>query len=70
METKLQEFEQRHGVTQRWQNDSPEYQSAELLHRAGDLSLVREKIEKSARERWFLLSMKAKYAGKCACVYA
>lgn len=64
METKLQELEQNHRITQRWKIDSPEYQSAEQVHRAGDLGLIRQKIERSARERWFLLSMKAKYAGK------
>ena len=65
MENKLQEVEQSHRITQRWQIDSPEYQSNEKLHRADDLGLIRQKIEKTARERWFLLSMKAKYAGKC-----
>ena len=63
MEAKLQQMETSKGITQRWQPSTLQYRSAEQIMRDHELTLFRKKAETCARERWFLLSMKAKYAG-------
>lgn len=72
MEIKLQQMEQTNGIVQRWQPSSPSYKCAEQRLNCKQQQLIKQKFEACARERWFLLSMKAKYAGKvifnfCAC---
>ena len=63
LETKLIKIENEHGI-QRWKSDSPGYKSAEQILQRRKQNVLKQKVEVCARERWFLLAVKAKYAGK------
>ena len=64
VERKLQAFEQKHSLLHRWVPSSSEYQVVKSTMESRRKSKLCAKIQHLARERWFLLSMKAKYAGK------
>ena len=64
VERKLQAFEQKHSLLHRWVPRSSEYQIVKSTMESRRKSKLCAKIQHLARERWFLLSMKAKYAGK------
>ena len=64
MERKLKAFEQKHNLLHRWVPSSSEYQVVKSTMESRRKRKLRDKIQHLARERWFLLSMKAKYAGK------
>ena len=63
MERKLQQMEKKHSILQRWIPDSSQYQSTKEMQAQKTRSDIFMKLEKCARERWFLLTIKAKYAG-------
>ena len=58
----LKQTEIVHGM-QRWKPDLPGYKLVEQHVQRRKQSLIKQRIEVCARERWFLLAMKAKYAG-------
>ena len=51
------------GYMQRWKSDSPGYKLAEHNVQRRKQSVIKQKVEVCVRERWFLLAVKAKYAG-------
>ena len=70
-EDKLRVMERSHHIHQRWSKTSPEYRQVKALTTSRNRTRLLLKLEQTARERWFLLSLKAKYAGSCMqiCVY-
>lgn len=63
MEGKLQQTERLHGVLQLWEPSNPQYKNVEQAVKDKDKALLKSKIELCSRERWFLLTIKSKYAG-------
>ena len=67
-EDKLSNLEHSHGVNQRWSPSSTEYREVKALVSSENRIRLLIKIDQAARERWFLLRLKAKYAGiECVC---
>ena len=60
---KLKSMERSHNINQRWSKTSPQYQEVKALITSHKRTCLLLKIEQAARERWFLLTLKAKYAG-------
>ena len=60
---KLKAIESSQCITQRWSKTSTRYREVKALVSSEKRAHVLLKIEKAARERWFLLTLKAKYAG-------
>lgn len=60
---KLKNIERLHSITSRWLLNSPEYLRVKGVLESRDRTNWLLKLESLARERWFLLSLKAKYAG-------
>ena len=65
LEWKLKLIEREHSIPQRWTPDSPSYQAVDRLQIQQSKQDAFAKLEQCARERWFLLTIKAKYAGTC-----
>lgn len=63
MEKKLKNFETKHHLLQRWDPESVQYQVVKKTFITKTQSNLLIKIKDLARERWFLLALKAKYAG-------
>ncbi len=63
VEVKLQEYESKHGI-QRWSADSDIFKDMKRVMEEVEKDEVVEAMERCARERWFLLHLKAKFAGK------
>lgn len=68
LEQKLKVTERKHGIPQRWTPDSPSYQAMDRLQMEQSKHDAFAKLEQSARERWFLLTLQAKYAGMYMCI--
>ena len=72
-ESKLMAIETSKCISQRWSEASTEYREVKALITSEKRTHLLLKIEQAARERWFLLTLKAKYAGRSkqvfACVY-
>jgi len=62
-EDKLRNVEHSHGVNQRWSPSSTAYREVKALVTSENRTRLLLRIEQAARERWFLLRLKAKYAG-------
>lgn len=62
-EDKLRTIERSKCITQRWNKASTHYREVKALVTSEKRTRVLLKIEQAARERWFLLTLKAKYAG-------
>jgi len=64
LEGVLSDLEHRNGITQRWTTACEEYRMARdaAYDRSKRVALV--KLHTKVVERWFLLCLKAKYAGK------
>ena len=60
---KLKDIERTHSITSRWLLNSSEYLTVKRLAESRNRTNWLLKLESLARERWFLLSLKAKYAG-------
>lgn len=58
----LTAIEQQHGVQQRWNKQDPLYQCAFMQQAQNSCQALVKEIQKGARQRWFLLSLKAKFA--------
>jgi len=56
-------IEQQHGISHRWTKSSLQYQEAEKIRSEKEIQSTFTQIEVCARERWFLLIVKAKFAG-------
>jgi len=63
MESSLQSKEISQSISIRWTTDSPEYIDTKAVATSRQKQELRGKINKDARERWFLLRLKSKYAG-------
>ena len=59
----LTSVEERHHIRKRWAPGMLEYATAKAAYHSKRKYLLMEEIEALSRERWFLLSLKAKYAG-------
>ena len=59
----LQQLKQEHGVMQRWKPDDAPFQLARDEANDRQKRACLQKIYAKVVERWFLLSLKAKYAG-------
>ena len=62
-EKKLKAIEAKHHLSQRWVCESVEYQLVKETLTAKIRNSLLAKIKDLVRERWFLLALKAKYAG-------
>jgi len=60
----LKAIEHSHSVNKRWSKTSPQYLEIKALITSQKRTHLLLKIEQAARERWFLLTLKAKYAGE------
>ena len=60
----LNELEKKHHIPQRWEKADPEYIQMQKYFSTEKLSYMSEALWATASRRQFLLSMKAKYAGK------
>lgn len=65
LEEMLRQIEQKHGVAQRWHTDDEVFQLARNDANDKQKKAGLCKVQTRVVERWFLLSLKAKYAGKC-----
>ena len=63
IESKLNAIETSHQITTRWTEDSPNYEATRNVMESRIKQTLRQKMTSDARERWFLLRMKSKYAG-------
>ena len=59
----LQNIEQTHGIATRWTTYSREYLTTKDMMNSNLRIKLKQDIRKHARERWFLLRLKSKYAG-------
>ncbi len=64
IEEKLFNFEAQHSLMNRWLPGTIQYDSVKSRVQSRKKHIVLEKIKDLARERWYLLALKAKYAGK------
>lgn len=63
VERKLGDIERKEKVLQRWTSDSFEYQTTDKMLMLQMKQDTFTKLEHCARERWFMLMVKAKFAG-------
>ena len=63
LERKLKLIEREQSIPQRWTPNSPLYQAMDKLQMEQSKRDAFAKLEQCARERWFLITIKAKYAG-------
>ncbi len=63
LERKMKEIESVHGIQIRWTEDSSEYQSFEHARITRKKQQLLDKLGVCARERWYMLNVKAKFAG-------
>ena len=64
LEEMLRQIEQKHGVAQRWHTGDEVFQLARNDANDKQKKVGLCKVQSRVVERWFLLSLKAKYAGK------
>lgn len=64
LEKKIQALETKHNVPQRWTCDSTEYQSIKNCLAVKKKNAVLASLNLCARDRWFMLSVKGKFAGQ------
>jgi len=62
-EDKLKSIERLNGINQRWSIASTQYCEVKALLSSEKRARLLLKLEHTARERWFLLTLKGKYAG-------
>jgi len=55
--------EREHSIPQRWTPNSPSYQAMDRIQMEKSKRDAFAMLEQCARERWFLLTIKAKHAG-------
>ena len=59
----MQNVERTHGIAKRWTSCSQEYVTTKAMMNSNLRIKLKKDIRKHARERWFLLRLKSKYAG-------
>ena len=59
----LQRIEERNGIVSRWIPTCQEYIATKAAMRSNLKKKLKKEIRKHARERWYLLRLKSKYAG-------
>ncbi len=59
----LQRMEVEQGITSRWTSDSDSFQDMLSFKKAKDEEKILQQIAVCARERWFVLNLKSKFAG-------
>ena len=64
IDQKLKEIEEEHGIPTRWSDDCPEYISTKAIMNSKEKQKLKLKMRNLAKERWYLLKLKAKYAGE------
>lgn len=64
LEEKLHQLEVQHHIAKRWDEMSPEYKQQKIIRANEKKQMLLTKMSVCLRERWFLLSVKAKFAGK------
>lgn len=64
LEEMLCQIEQKNGVAQRWQTSDESFQRARNEANDKQKKALLCKVKTRVVERWFLLGLKAKYAGK------
>lgn len=69
IDAELRVLEDKEGI-QRWSVDSDVYMDHQRMQEAREKAALVESIGTCARERWFLLNLKAKFAGTVECVFA
>ncbi|XP_065893420.1 uncharacterized protein [Dysidea avara] len=62
IDQKIQEIEQKHGIQTRWLDDCPEYFATKSVIQSKEKQKLKLKMRDQAKERWYLLKLKAKYA--------
>lgn len=67
-EEKLKVIERSKCISQRWNKTTTHYREVKALVTSEKRAQLLLKIEQIARERWFLLTLKAKYAGNYYCI--
>ena len=67
-EDKLKVIECSKCISQQWNKTTTHYREVKALVTSEKRTRLLLKIEQVARERWFLLTLKAKYAGNCYCI--
>lgn len=63
IDQKIKEIEQEHGIQSRWSDNCPEYIATKTLINSKEKQKLKLKMRNLAKERWYLLKLKAKYAG-------
>lgn len=59
----LQRTEERNGIVNRWMPTSREYITTKAAVTSNLKKKLKKEIRQHARERWYLLRLKSKYAG-------
>lgn len=65
IEKRLKTSETKHCLNQRWEPECVQYQIVKQTFTTKTRNNLLVRIKDLARERWVLLALKAKYAGKC-----
>lgn len=65
----LQKFEQEHRIS-RWGPSCQAYKETKEVMKSNQRNKLKIRIRQHARERWFLLRLKSKYAGTYIHMYA
>lgn len=63
IEQKLQSIESARRIPLRWTISSQEYVETKAVGNSKEKHKLRKRMISAARERWFLLKLKSKYAG-------
>ena len=63
IEQKLQTIESTRRIPLRWTINSQEYEETKAISNSKEKHKLRKRMISAARERWFLLKLKSKYAG-------
>lgn len=64
LDQELVSIEQQHGLQHRWVEQDLLYQQVLMQQKEISCKNLMKDIQKKARQRWFLLSMKAKFLGQ------
>ncbi len=64
IEDQLATIEVEHSISSRWLPGTIEYSTVRSLLDSREKYVILEKLQQLVRERWYLLALKAKYAGK------
>ena len=63
LEEQLRQIEDQHHIVKRWDKKSPAYMEQKIIQANEKKQMLLTKMSVCLRERWFLLSVKGKFAG-------